>query len=147
MAKFFYKMQNILNIKEKLEEQARNDFAVAANALKDEEAKLAGLVARKEEYEDKLAGLYMQELRLTDIKETQNAVEIMKYQIQVQMVSVKNAEIQLENARIKLEEAIKERKTHDRLKEKAFEEFKAELQKEESKEIDELVSYRFGQKE
>ena len=147
MAKFVYKMQNILNIKEKLEEQARNDFAVAANALKEEEQKLAALVNRKEEYENKLAELYMQELDLGDIKETQNAVEIMKYQIQVQMVSVKNAEIKLENARVRLEEAIKERKTHDRLKEKAFDVFKAELLKEESKEIDELVSYRFGQKE
>ena len=41
------------------------------------------------------------------------------------------------------DEAMVERKTHEKLKEKAFEEFKQELLHEESKEIDELVSYTY----
>ena len=39
---------------------------------------------------------------------------------------------------------MQERKTQEKLKENAFEEFKHELGSEESKEVDELVSYRFG---
>ena len=39
-----------------------------------------------------------------------------------------------------------ERKTHEQLREAAFEEFKKELAKEESKEVDELVSYTYGQR-
>ena len=38
----------------------------------------------------------------------------------------------------------KERKIYEKLKEKAFENFKAELNAEEQKEVDELVSFRFG---
>ena len=41
---------------------------------------------------------------------------------------------------------MQERKTQEKLKENAFEDFKKELNAAESKEIDELVSYRFGRK-
>ena len=50
----------------------------------------------------------------------------------------------MELARIQLTEAMKERKTHEKLREKAFEEFKSELLHEESKEVDELVSFKYG---
>ncbi len=38
---------------------------------------------------------------------------------------------------------MKERKIYEKLKEKAFEEFKAEVNAQEQKEIDQLVSFRF----
>ena len=39
---------------------------------------------------------------------------------------------------------MKDRKTHEKLREKAFENFLIELSAQEKKEIDELVSYRYG---
>ena len=51
MAKFIYRMQSILNIKEKLEEQARMDFAQANMRLAAEEEKLQQLKDRKLFYE------------------------------------------------------------------------------------------------
>ncbi len=39
-----------------------------------------------------------------------------------------------------------ERKTHEKLKEKAFEEFLMEEKRQESKEIDQLTSYTYGQR-
>ena len=39
---------------------------------------------------------------------------------------------------------MKERKTYEKLKEKAFEAFKQEVNAAEQKEVDELVSFRFG---
>ena len=50
----------------------------------------------------------------------------------------------VEAARELLNEAMKERKTYEKLRERAFEEFKLEENRKEQKEIDELVSYRFG---
>ena len=47
MAKFVYRMQSILNIKEKMESQARNEFARARQHLNEEEEKLKGLTERK----------------------------------------------------------------------------------------------------
>ena len=59
---------------------------------------------------------------------------------------VKKAESQVETARARLQEAMIERKTYEKLKEKAFEEFKKEVAKEENKETDELVSYVYGRR-
>ena len=46
-----------------------------------------------------------------------------------------------------LSDVMIERKTHEKLKEKAFEDFQKELKATEAKEIDELVSYRFNKKD
>ena len=62
MAKFFYKMQNILDIKLKLETQARNEFAIANAQLAEEEEKLDALERRRQQYENRLAELYTDKL-------------------------------------------------------------------------------------
>ena len=49
MAKFIYRMQSILDIKQKLEEQAKNEFAKARLQLTLEEDKLQKLKERKKE--------------------------------------------------------------------------------------------------
>ena len=64
--------------------------------------------------------------------------------IKAQEMVVSIARDKVELARRKLQVAMQERKTQEKLKENAFEEFKHELNSEESKEVDELVSYRFG---
>ena len=145
MAKFVYRMQGILNVKEKLENQAKNEFAIASAALMEEEKKLETMNERLAGYEDELAGLYKQVLDIPKINETQNAVEVMKYRIRMQKLRVKTAERELEVKRVALQEAMQERKTHDKLKENEFEQFLKDEAAKESKEIDELVSYRFGQ--
>jgi len=70
------------------------------------------------------------------------AIEVLKELIQQQIGKVRRAERHAEIARKRLEEAIKERKTLEKLKEDAFTEYKKEYEKEEQKEIDELVSFR-----
>lgn len=145
MAKFRYRMQNILNVKEKLENQARNEFAVAAAVLKEEEDKLEALKKRKESYETDLKRLYEDTLNIFEIKETRDAIEVMKGFITEQQKNVYTATQQLDVARQKLTVAMQERKTHDKLKEKQFEAFMAEEAAKESKEIDELVSFRHGE--
>ena len=52
MARFIYRMQSILDIKEKMEEQARMDFAAARMHLDEEEEKLQILNDRKAAYEN-----------------------------------------------------------------------------------------------
>ena len=138
-------MQNILDIKEKLETQAKNEYAVANAALAEEEEKLKALEERRQQYEERLAKLYMDDLDIKEISETADAIEILKYHKKLQEINVQKAMKQVEAAREKLQEAMQERKTHEKLKENAFEAFKLEVAAAESKEIDELVSYRHGQ--
>ena len=146
MAKFKYRMQNVLNIKEKLEEQAKNEFAAARRRLDDEEEKLEELKQRKAGYEEEGRRLRMSALNILDLTDNKNAIDTMDEYIALQQIEVNKAAALLEEARIKLTEAMKEAKIHNRLREKAFEEFKKEINAQESKEIDELTSYTYGQK-
>lgn len=141
MAKFIYRMQNILNIKYKLETQAKTEFSLAAAALRREEEKLEELRQRKRAYERKARELANGRLDFLEIKINRTAIENMKEAIARQLLAVHVAERNLENARAKLQEVMTERKTHEILKDKAFEEFKKEVEKEESKVVDELVSF------
>lgn len=146
MAKFIYRMQSILDVKEKLEEQARNEFARARLKLTQEEEKLDAFVNRRLGYEEEGRRLQEGGLNVQDILENRDAIEKMKLLIEEQKLQVQLAEKQLEEAREKLTDAMKESKTHQKLKEKAFETFMQEENAKESKEIDELVSYTYGQK-
>ena len=47
----------------------------------------------------------------------------------------------------KLTEAVQDRKIHEKLKEKAFEQFKLDINAQEMKEIDETVSFKYNNKD
>lgn len=145
MAKFVYRMENILSIKYKLEEQAKNVFAEAKHKLDLEEQKLEEIYQKKDIYEKKLSSQVVNQLELLEIKRLEDSIEILKYKIRMQMIAVNAAKQEVELARIKLNEVMIERKTQEKLKEKAFEEFKKELNDEERKEVDELVSFMYRQ--
>lgn len=144
MAKFIFKMQNILEVKLKLEDQAKSVYANAVAMLEAEKEKQRSLEEKKETYEEKLTELMFESLQIAEICRLENAVEVMKYRIQEQMVAVRNAQLQVQKAQKELHTAMVERKTYEKLKEKAFEEFKQEINAQEKKEIDELVSYKFS---
>ncbi len=143
MAGFHYKMQNILNIKYKLESQAKIAFAATAAALAQEEEKLRLLRVRRMEYEEQARALRTELLDIPRINQCQQAVDAMKELIRRQQVSVHVAQRNLEMMRSQLNEVMKDRKTHEKLRENALEEFKHELASQEIKEIDQLVSYTY----
>ena len=146
MAKFIYRMQSILEVKKKLEEQAKNEFAAARAALNVEEEKLEQLRIRKEAYEDEPRSLRENTLNIMDIIENKEALLRMDEFIAEQELNVKRAEDRMEEAREALQTAMQESKTQEKLREKAFEQFIKEENARESKEIDELVSYTYGRK-
>lgn len=144
MAKFVYRMQNILDIKYKLETQAKTAYAAASEALRQEELKLKLLYDDINTYEDRIRELSSSVLNVQELKWCTEAIEIKKLQIEEQKKEIIKAKRNLELARIKLNEVMVDRKTHEKLKEKAFEEFKKELEETEKKEVDELVSFKFN---
>lgn len=146
MSKFVYRMQSILEVKKKLEEQAKNTFATARAMLNEEEDKLHLLEERKLSYEEEGRALRENTLHVLDILENKDAILRMDDLIAIQKHEVQRAEERLEQARLALQTAMQESKTHEKLREKAFEEFVHEENAKESKEIDELVSYTYGQK-
>lgn len=146
MAKFRYSMQSILDIKLKLETQAKQDFSAAKAALDEEEEKLRLLKDRKRGYEEEARQLLEGTLNLRDIEDNKMAVVCMDDYIAGQQERVRAAGDNLERAREALTEVMKERKTHEILKEKAFQQFREDEKHREGKEVDELTSYKYGQR-
>ena len=147
MSKFIYRMQNILNIKYKLEDQAKTEFMLANQVLHEEEEKLQKLKERKAGYEEEVRRLLQNNLQMERIKENQEAVVRMKEFIIEQIACVKEAQYQVDLKAEKWTELRKERKAQEKLKEKAFENFLQEENARESKEIDELVSFNYGRRQ
>jgi len=143
MAKFIFKMESILSIKYKLEDQAKAEYGMEVTKLREEELKLEVLKAKKEAYQDALTVAVQDRLVLREIKNLEDCVEHTKYEINIQKFVIQKQQQRVDRAREKLDEAMKERKTFEKLKEKAFEQFKLEIEAQERKEIDELVSFRF----
>lgn len=146
MARFRYRMQGILEVKMKLENQAKQEFAAAKVALDAEVDKLEALRLRKTEYEEEAKRLLQGTLKVQEISDNKAAILKMDEYIELQKLEVKNAEAALERARIKLQDVMQDRKMHEKLKEKAFDEFLEDEKKQEGKEVDELTSYTYGQR-
>ena len=143
MAKFIFKMESILSVKEKLEEQAKAEYSIEIMKLRQEEEKLDELEKRKNAYQTRLYEAVMDTLNISEIKILEDSVENIKYNIKLQLIVIANQQKNVDRARENLDNAMKERKTYEKLKEKAFEEFKEQINAEEQKEINELVSFRF----
>ena len=146
MARFRYKMQNILSIKEKMETQAKQQFSEAKRVLDMEQEALDALYARRTEIERHAVEVLQGELDLHEIEDSQMSRLICDQKIENQKLMVNKARAEYEKAREELEEAVKERKTHEKLKERQFDEFIREENRAESKSIDELTTYTYGQK-
>ena len=144
MAKFLYKLQNILSIKVSLETQSKTAYAEASNKFDAEESKLKNLIQKRLDYEEQYRQLSKAILDIPAIQRCNSAIDITKDMIKKQMVTVKVAEKNLDLARNRLNIAMKERKTYEKLKENSFEVFMKDLNSEEKKEIDELVSFNYN---
>ena len=121
MAKFIFKMESILSVKEKLEEQAKAEYSIEMMKLRQEEEKLDKLKLRRDMYQSKLYDAVTDKLNILEIKILEDSVENIKYNIKLQMVVVANQQRVVEKAGEKLDNAMKERKTYEKLKENGVE--------------------------
>ena len=96
MARFSFRLQNILNLKARLEDQQKNVFAAAKKRLDDEEEKLKGLYVRLDGYEEEGRELRKEALPVMDIIANESAISRMKDFIEDQKLEVQKAEEALE---------------------------------------------------
>lgn len=147
MAVFKYKMQNILNVKLKLETQAKTAFALEMQKLREEEMKLEQIYEDLARYEQALREASMGVLDIAEMNRCNEGISIKKDEANEQKKNIKIAERNVELARNKLNRVMIERKTQETLREKAFEEFVKEINAQEAKEIDEVVSFQYNKEE
>lgn len=147
MAKFRYRMQNILNIKEKLEMQAKNEFATANMELMEEQERLSVMLQENAALQEEGRRLRQKDsLSIRDIEDNSLSVSLMKEKMKKQALAIHRAEQKAEEKRKAMTDLMQERKTQEVLRDKAFEAFLQEEKAEEGKQIDQLTSYTYGQK-
>lgn len=146
MAKFKYRMQNILNVKLQLETQAKMELGRQQALLREEQDRLKSLEGRKEDYLEEGRRIRGDVLNAGQLRDNANAISAMDDLILAQEDRVDEALLRVEQARAKLQEVMQDRKMHEKLKEKAFEQFMGEEKAAEGKAVDELTSYTYGQR-
>lgn len=144
MSKFLYKMQNILDIKMKLEDQAKSSYREAKRAFDAEKEVYEMLLNKKEDYEKKLKQTMIHRLIVSDIKYYENCVEVIKDKIKNQELVVNQAKLEVSRKEQAMHQAMIERKTQEILREKKLTQFKMELKQQEEKGNDQLVSFKYN---
>jgi len=142
MAKFKFRLQAVLNLKEKVEELRKNEFGKAQAMLEAEKQKKAMLV---KDMDDAVHGFKQSITKGIDplnIKRYNYFIENTKNKILKQEKEIEKARQLAEEKQAQLVEAMRDKKTLDILKENDFEEHIIEEKQSEQKIIDEIVSYR-----
>lgn len=147
MAKFIFRLDSYLGLKEKLEEQKKNEYGKAMSKLDEEEMFLFDL-------NQKLGGLYL-DLKMemknhidsNEIKNYNEYISLTKKEIRQQEKVIEDTKLLVEQIRLELVEAVKDRKILDKLKEKDYMEYRKEELLAEQKVTDEIVSYQYNKRE
>jgi flagellar FliJ protein len=148
MARFVYRMQSVLNIKQQTENQTKMEFALAQNELNEQLDILDEYVQRKQRYLQEAEELRNEDsLKLQDILDNQYATAQMDVMIKQQSMVVKQYEERVEKVRVKLTRNVQERKMQESLRERAFAEFLEEQKQEEAKENDQRSSFTYAQRQ
>lgn len=148
MARFVYRMQSVLNIKQQTENQTKVEFGVAQAELNEQLEILENYIARKTRYLEEAEELRNDEsLKLQDILDNQYATAQMDVMIKHQAAVVQQYEQKVERVRVKLARNIQERKMQETLRDRAYAEFLEEQKQEEYKENDQRTSFTYGQRQ
>ena len=147
MARFKFRMQNILNLKEKLETQAEMRFAEQKKVLNEAISAKDELMRKRELLGEEALRLRSDELDLLEIQNNELSIRLCEEDIILADQRIKREEATLELRRKELESVMKERKAQEKLREHAFQQFLKDEAAAESKAIDELTSYSYGQKQ
>lgn len=142
MARFAFRLQPILGLKEKIEDLKRNEFGRAVAQLAAERQKKLDMELMKSETIAGFRESIAQGINPDDIRQHNVFIDKLKQMIQVQERVIILAEAFVEEKRLELIEAMREKKTLETLKEHRFEEYLEEEKRAEGKMVDELVSYK-----
>lgn len=146
MAKFVYRLQSYLNLKEQVEELKKNEYGYALRRLEEERQKKLQLEAEQETIVKIFRKSLLVSIKPVDIRRFNNRIELLKVWIIEQEQRVKQAEQEAEEKRLALVEAMKERKALETVRERSYEDYKLEEKRNEQVVVDGIVSYQYADK-
>ncbi len=144
MAKFVFRLQTILGLKQKLEDQKKLEFGKAVKKLEIEKQHKIELENEKDDCIIGLRNKINTVVAPVEIKQYENYIDFMKKKISEQAIVISIEEKYVEKKRLELIESIKERKMLETLREKDYENYLKEEQQREQKVVDEIVSFKYN---
>jgi len=142
MARFRFKMDSLLKLRENLEEQKKNEFGKAAAELERQKRTLARLNDEKSSMVQAFQVAVKEQIDPLKSDMFNKYIKLVSRRIEEQIAVVKKAEVFLEEKRVELVEATQEKKKLEKLKEKQFQQYLIDEKREEQKITDEVVSYQ-----
>lgn len=142
MAKFNFKLQSLLNVKEQLENNLKNMLGKAVMELQKRLDRLSELEKEKEGVIRKINSGAEGGITVAKLKKYNSYLSYVNEKIDFQKEKVNEQQKVVDKYREELVKAMQERKMFEKLKEKKFEEFLKEEEHKEQRIIDETVSYK-----
>jgi flagellar FliJ protein len=146
MARFNFRLQQFLNIKEQIETQRELEYAQALRRLEEERQRLRQMEAKRLEQIEDFRKSLLEAVKPDRIRRYNNTIERLKAMIREQEKRIAAAEAFAEKKRLALVDAMKERKSFEKLRENTMDEYRRAELMSEQKQVDELVSYQYGKR-
>lgn len=147
MAKFKFRLASYLNVKEKIEDQKKQEYGKALQKVEIEEAKKRSMQAELadciQRFRDEISG----GIAPQELVRYKQYINLLERRLVEQEAQIKRAKQFAESKRIELLAAVKQRKMVTKLKEKDYEAYLAEELQAEQKIVDEIVSYKYSKTE
>lgn len=147
MAKFIFKFQSLMNVKEKLKEQKEVEFGKAVQNYEIEKNKLNDIDSKKTQAIVQLKANISNRVSAREVFEYNAYIDKLKKDSIAQHKNIQKAEQEVERVRVELSEAIMEIKKYEKLKEKDLSIYNEEIKQKENAFVDEIVTYKFTKKD
>lgn len=138
---FKFRMQKILDLKEKEEDNKKNEVAVILKEISDKKIEIHNYVTQREEEKENRKKLNQAGCSVTKILDVNNYIQYIEQSIDLANEELRQLERRLKIKQDEYLEARKEKKSFEKLKEKDHEKYKMWEAKEEEKVIDQIVTY------
>jgi len=146
MARFNFRLQPFLSVKEQMEAQKETEYGQALRKREEEKERLRLLEGQKEAQIQAFRQSLASKVDPASGRRYNQVIERLKIHIVQQIQRVEASERFAEKKRLELVEAMKERKALETVKDRALETFRIEENLAEQKRTDELVSYKYADK-
>ena len=138
---FRFKLQRVLDLKLKQEDEKKNQIATLMQAIKTKEDELEVLISEKKQKEFSLNDNRKRGISILEIRNINQYLLFLDKKINTLRFEISSLESNLNQKRQEYLELQKERKTFEKLKEKDYEKYLYNEKKEEEKMIDQIVTF------
>jgi flagellar protein FliJ len=142
MKKFTFTLHALLHLKESVEKQERNNLAVLTRKLRDLEAEREAMIARRDGAADNYGAKLAGGMAVSETQGFTDYFRMMKELLREQEARIVRASGEIEECRKRLVEILKEIRMLEKLREKQYAQYLAEVQAEEERTIGDFVSYQ-----